>query len=246
MKNVQGTRRKVLFLVALIGIGIILGSVVLYAINSKEETGSWELELENGKIVLDAKDRIELKEKALDVALEDEEIKTLIAGKDYTTQVTLTGNVTVEDIIEDAIHSNEHKITAGDIGVVRQFDHDLPKIKCGNLYQVFCNLIKNSIDAIVDRGTLTIITKRSNDEWALIEFRDTGPGIDAENIESIFEPFFTTKRHGKGTGLGLAICKDIIEKYDGRITACNNPGGGSCFSVYLPLKNKNLSQEVQE
>jgi hypothetical protein len=42
MKNVQGTRRKVLFLAGLIGIGIILGSVVLYVINLKEETGSWE------------------------------------------------------------------------------------------------------------------------------------------------------------------------------------------------------------
>lgn len=99
MKNVQGTRRRVLFLAALISIGIILGSVVLYAINSKQETGAWELELENGKIVLDATDRAELKEKALDVTLEDEGIKELLAGKDYTTEVTLTGNATVKDII---------------------------------------------------------------------------------------------------------------------------------------------------
>ena len=99
MKNVQGTKRKVLFLAALIGIGIILGSIVLYVIYSKEETGSWELELEDGKIVLDARDRTKLKEKALNVTLEDEEIKELIAGKDYTTQVTLTGNATVEEII---------------------------------------------------------------------------------------------------------------------------------------------------
>lgn len=101
MKNVQGTKRKVLFLAALIGIGIILGSIVLFAINSKEETGSWELELEDGKIVLDARDRTKLKEKALNVTLEDEEIKELIAGKDYTTQVTLTGNATVKEIIVD-------------------------------------------------------------------------------------------------------------------------------------------------
>lgn len=120
MKNVQGTRRKVLFLAALIGIGIILGSVVLYAINSKEETGSWELELENGKIVLDAQDRVELKEKALDVVLEDEEIKELIAGKDYTTQVTLTGNVTVKDIIEDIIMDPTKRgiVAEGDVNLI--------------------------------------------------------------------------------------------------------------------------------
>jgi len=98
MKNVQATR-KILLLAALIGIGIILGSVVLYIVNPKEDTGSWKLELEDGRIVLDAGDRIKLKEKALSVTLEDEEIKELIAGKDYTTQVTLTGNATVEEII---------------------------------------------------------------------------------------------------------------------------------------------------
>jgi hypothetical protein len=119
MKNVQGTRRKVLFLAALIGVGIILGSVVLYAINSKEETGSWELELENGKIVLDAQDRTELKEKALDLALKDEKIKELIAGKDYTTQVTLTGNVTVKDIIEDIRNQTKRGIIAeGDVNLI--------------------------------------------------------------------------------------------------------------------------------
>jgi hypothetical protein len=121
MKTVQGTRRKkVLFLAGLISIGIILGSVVLYVINSKEETGSWELELENGKIVLDAQDRIELKEKALTVALEDEEIKELIAGKDYTTQVTLTGNVTVKDIIEDILVNQTKRgiVAEGDVNLI--------------------------------------------------------------------------------------------------------------------------------
>ena len=118
MKNVQGTRRKVLFLAGLIAIGVILGSVVLYVMNS-DRTGSWELELENGKIVLDAQDRAELKEKALTVALEDEEIKKLIAGKDYTTQVTLTGNVTVKDIIEDI------NVNQGRSGVVAEGDVNL-------------------------------------------------------------------------------------------------------------------------
>jgi len=83
MKNVQGTKRKVLFLAALIGIGLILGAIVLFVIDPKGETGSWELELEDGKIVLDARDWTMLKEKALNVTLEDEEIKELIAGKDY-------------------------------------------------------------------------------------------------------------------------------------------------------------------
>ena len=101
MKNVQGPKRKVLFLAGLIGIGIILGSIVLYVINSKGATGNWELEFEDGKIILDADDRTELKEHALGVTLEDKEINELLAGKDYTTQVTLFGNIKIEDILED-------------------------------------------------------------------------------------------------------------------------------------------------
>lgn len=99
MKIVKGSKGKILFLAALIGIGIILGSIVVYLMNPEGGTGSWELELDNGKIVLDARDRTELKEKALTVTLEDEEIKELLAGKDFTTQVTLTGNATIENII---------------------------------------------------------------------------------------------------------------------------------------------------
>jgi len=100
MKNVQGTRRKVLFLAGLIGIGIILGSVVLYLINVNGVAGAWEFEFEDGRIILDAEAREHLKEQALEVTLEDEEIKELIAGKDYTTKVTLFGNVKFETVLE--------------------------------------------------------------------------------------------------------------------------------------------------
>ena len=121
MKNVQGTRRKLLFLATLIGIGIILGSIVLYVINWKGVADTWEFEFENGRILLDAEDREYLKEKALSVTLEDEEIKELLAGKDYTTQVTLTCNVTVENIFVNhtLFHSTKRFVMAnGDLMVV--------------------------------------------------------------------------------------------------------------------------------
>ena len=68
---------------------------------------------------------------------------------------------------------------------------------------------------------------------AVVEFHDTGTGLPIEHADAIFEPFFTTK--DRGTGLGLAICKDIVERYQGRITAENAPGGGCIFTVYLPI-----------
>ena len=119
MKNVQGTRRKVLFLAGLIGIGIILGAIILYVINVEGLTDTWEYEFKDGKIILDAEDREHLKEQALAVTLEDDEIKELIAGKDYTTQVTLTGSVKVEDIMDLIMNQTERQIVAeGDVNLI--------------------------------------------------------------------------------------------------------------------------------
>jgi len=88
-------------------------------------------------------------------------------------------------------------------------------------------------------GELRIATMPSADNYIAVEFSDTGGGFAPENADAIFEPFFTTKDKGKGTGLGLAICREIIERCHGRITAENAPGGGSVFTVYLPVTNEN-------
>jgi signal transduction histidine kinase len=103
------------------------------------------------------------------------------------------------------------------------------------LFQVFCNLAKNALDAMPNGGELRIATSLAADDTIMIELHDTGTGLPAESTEAIFEPFFTTKEGGKGTGLGLAICRDIVESCHGRITARNAPDGGSIFSVYLPV-----------
>ena len=108
------------------------------------------------------------------------------------------------------------------------------QIRNGNLFQVFFNLIKNALEAMSAGGQLSISTRLAADNTFVVEFRDTGTGLPAEHTGVIFEPFFTTK--DRGTGLGLAICKEIIEQCHGRITAENAPGGGSIFTVYLPIE----------
>lgn len=145
--------------------------------------------------------------------------------------------MSISDIIEEAIKSMEHKISSGNFTIDKDFDQRIPKIRCGNLYQVFCNLIKNSIDAMDGAGSLRISTCMDDKGFVIIDICDSGHGIDPANIDKLFEPFFTTKKNGKGTGLGLAICKDIIEKYDGRIIVSNNYDKGSTFSVIIPLSS---------
>ena len=141
----------------------------------------------------------------------------------------------IEQIIEDAIKTMDARAEASNARVLRNYAPGIPQIGNGNLFQVFCNLIKNALDAMPDGGELSISTRLAADDTAVVEFRDTGTGFAAENADAIFEPFFTTKDKGTGTGLGLAICKDIVEGYHGRITAENAPQGGSIFTVYLPV-----------
>jgi len=141
----------------------------------------------------------------------------------------------VEQLIEEAVKTMESKAEDSGITISRDYASGLPKIRSGNLFQVFCNLAKNALDAMKNGGELKISARLGKDNTLIIEFRDTGTGLPPDNIEAIFEPFFTTKGERRGTGLGLAICKDIIESHHGRITAENAPEGGSIFTVYLPM-----------
>ena len=140
----------------------------------------------------------------------------------------------IEQIIEDAIKTMNLKAEALDVKILRNYHAGLPKIRSGNLFQVFCNLTKNALDAMPHGGEIRISTYPAKENTIFVEFCDTGTGFPPENTEVIFEPFFTTKKSGEGTGLGLAICRDIVESYHGQITARNAPEGGSIFTVYLP------------
>jgi PAS domain S-box-containing protein len=104
----------------------------------------------------------------------------------------------------------------------------------GELNQVFMNLLVNAAQAIAERGTITIATRREGDH-AVIRIADTGCGIPADQVERIFEPFYTTKSAGKGTGLGLSISQAIIDKHGGTIAVTSEIGAGTAFTVRLPL-----------
>lgn len=123
---------------------------------------------------------------------------------------------------------------------------DIPKIKgyTGFLYQVFMNLISNSIDALEETiarenstdKELLITTERQDNNWVMVRIADNGCGIPPENKEKIFDTFFTTKPRGIGTGLGLAITRQIVEeKHGGKITCTSEIGRGTEFAIALPI-----------
>lgn len=103
------------------------------------------------------------------------------------------------------------------------------------LEQVLVNLISNALDAISSVNASGSITARwyKDDDFAVVEIEDNGPGIALNVIEHIFDPFFTTKT-SHGLGLGLAISADIIKSFKGSLSAVNVEKGAR-FVLRLPL-----------
>jgi signal transduction histidine kinase len=102
------------------------------------------------------------------------------------------------------------------------------------LNQVWTNLLDNAIEALGERGTITISTRRDG-ECLEVNIADDGPGIAPEERTHIFDPFFTTKEVGKGTGLGLDTARRIVaDRHRGTISVDSEPGR-TVFHVRLPL-----------
>ena len=95
------------------------------------------------------------------------------------------------------------------------------------------NVIANACEAMPGGGTLEVLGTAGAGEVQL-DFRDSGCGVDAAELERIFEPFFTTKE--KGLGLGLALTRRLIEEHGGTIAFASRPGVGSTVSIRLPVK----------
>lgn len=130
------------------------------------------------------------------------------------------------------------------IKVQMDLPRDCPPIygDAGYLHQVFLNLINNSMDAMPEGGELSVRLRPPADgdsggqgAEAVVEFADTGHGINPETLERIFEPMFTTKRMGTGAGLGLAICDQIIRQHGGSIEVQSELKRGTLFTIILPL-----------
>ncbi|MCX5834760.1 MAG: ATP-binding protein, partial [Deltaproteobacteria bacterium] len=109
------------------------------------------------------------------------------------------------------------------------------------LKQVFLNVILNAFQAMPGGGALEIETRMIGtaenrpavEPLVEVRFSDTGIGIPAEHLVKIFDPFFSTRE--KGSGLGLAIVHSIIDMHGGFIDVESREGGGTLFSILLPL-----------
>jgi C4-dicarboxylate-specific signal transduction histidine kinase len=127
-------------------------------------------------------------------------------------------------IIDDALVICENKLKEHMVAV--RLDKNLAQINIScnftEIFQVFVNLLSNSVDAISHLQEKWIeITAVDLGENIRIRFEDSGAGIPKEIQEKIFNAFFTTKERGVGSGLGLSLCRKILEAHGGTLIIDN-------------------------
>ena len=123
---------------------------------------------------------------------------------------------------------------------VRPFYFDAKQFK-----RVLINLLDNAVAVLSDGGHIEIeLREDAEHQLAVIEVRDTGPGVSDSDKPKLFEPYFSTKK--SGTGLGLAIAATIVSDHGGTIRAKDNLPKGARFVVELPLSTEEEAAAVAE
>jgi len=149
------------------------------------------------------------------------------------------GHVEKLNVIEElncAIAQVFPSVVPTGIQVHREYGRGFPPLlmQRGHLSEILVNLLKNTREALVEKGNVFVAADCHRDHSIEISVRDDGPGIAPDKIERIFEAYYTTKEHG--TGLGLAIVKHNVELYGGNVRVESELGKGAEFTLIFPAK----------
>ena len=155
---------------------------------------------------------------------------------DFARPLTLRLEKTeITEVIDQAAAQVEKHTPPLDVSIYKNYSPDIPAFLLDRqlIERVFYNLVLNAAQASPPQGSVTVKTRQVGDTVE-VDVIDRGSGIAPKDRESIFNPFFTTK--SSGVGLGLAIVSKIVDEHGGQITVESEPGAGSVFRVFLPMK----------
>jgi len=130
------------------------------------------------------------------------------------------------------------------IKIEKEYDPYLPMVPCegSKIQQVLFNIIKNGSQAMNEAGTDSPCIKlrtlyKEEENRAVIEISNNGPGMSENIRKRVFEPFFTTKPAGEGTGLGLSVSYFIVtENHCGEMEVLSPGEKGVTFIISLPVE----------
>lgn len=155
--------------------------------------------------------------------------------------------VDINEVVKNVLFIADSELKANNIEVITLFSNNLPKLRLSvpHMQQAFLNIVNNAIQAMAEKVNKKVLyiksymIKEEKDNklnpYVVVEFQDTGCGIEKQNLNLIFEPFFTTKDRNKFAGMGLAITRDIILHHKGKISVFSEGvNKGAKFTIYLP------------
>jgi len=152
--------------------------------------------------------------------------------------------VHLNQLLKDAVNLSAAQALPADATRIVWETEELPPLagNAGGLRTALMNILINARQALAGSGEIRLRTYREGDE-AVIEIRDSGPGIPPEVLDRVTEPFFTTKGAG-GCGLGLSIARKVITRHDGDLKIKSQPGEGTTVTVRLPLGERRASFDL--
>lgn len=176
-------------------------------------------------------------------------IQTFVKGRSGGGHGGKEKAIETANIIEEAVQftrplwKDECEKKGVSISVELELDRELTaNIPAYELREIIINLIINAVDAMPSGGKI-MIRSYKKDEYAVVEVRDTGVGMDDEVLPHIFDPYFSTKESGS-SGLGLSIVFGLISNVGGKIDVVSQKGCGSTFILSIP-SSEETREEIQ-
>ena len=171
--------------------------------------------------------------------IEKELNRTLDIMDNFSEYTKINVNLDMMDfnyLVKDTISSMRHYIKDNNINLEYEYDDEEIFIKGDyeRLKQVIVNIIKNSVEALNEKGTIKVDVKKNRKSVSL-QIRDNGCGIPKKELKKIGELFYSSKE--KGCGIGVPISKEIINLHNGFLKYSSKEGEYTKVAINIPLMN---------